>query len=122
MALLCESVGGESGMTWNSSLSQHHNPEPSISPRMAELDAILKPKARIRVTPPRRIRSKSPCTRTPWPWPCSLCASNYGCSHREIGLVAWIAREYRWRAKLPHPKQDTRDWLDGVRALYGREL
>ena len=29
-------------MTWNSSLSQHHNPEPFISPRMAELDAILK--------------------------------------------------------------------------------
>jgi len=28
-------------MTWNSSLSSHNNPEPVISPRMAELDALL---------------------------------------------------------------------------------
>ena len=29
-------------MTWNSSLSGHKNSEPVISPRMAELDALLK--------------------------------------------------------------------------------
>jgi len=85
-----------------------HNPGAA---RMREL-------AGVRFGPPKRKRSKTPCVRTPWPWPCSICASNYGCSHRESGLLEWIAREYKWRARLPHPKQDTRDWLDGIKALY----
>ena len=46
-------------------------------------EARMRELADIRFGPPKRKRSKNPCARIPWPWPCSICASNYGCSHRE---------------------------------------